>query len=299
MSGFKVSPKTIKALGPLFTGDPTKGGNPVMPYRKGWQIQELFEPFGCAGPGGSLSRWQLAEELLAQANTGGKLTDALGTLLHDREFVAGAFDLTAALQHANRHLAFDGMRLVRAGQTYKLARLDARQVEVRGPLDIASDEGRAFIDEQLAKCDRKIGEEDFDGAVTNARSVLEAVLGAVEAKLVDRPEPHDGDLVKLFRSVQKLLHLEPQRKDINDALRQVLSGLTSIVSGLAPLRNKMSDAHARTFRPARHHAKLAVNAAKTAVDFVLETFDYQLRRGTITTNGQGTAGQRAPSARAD
>jgi hypothetical protein len=288
MSDLKVSPKTVKALGPLFTGDATKGGTAVMPYKKGWEICEFFEAFGCAPPTGSPSRWRLAEELLAKVNAEGKLSDALGALLHDREFVDDPVDLTPALQHANRHLAFDRMRLVRTGRTYKLVWLDARQLEVRKPLDIASDEGRAFIDEQIAKCDRKIEDEDFDGAVTNARSVLEAVLGAVEAKLLVRVEPQDGDLMKLFRSVQKLLHLEPQRKDINDALRQVLSGLTSIVSGLAPLRNKMSDAHARTFRPARHHAKLAVNAAKTAVDFILETFDYQRHRGSISVRGAET-----------
>jgi hypothetical protein len=291
MSGFKVSPKTVKAIGPLFTGDATRAGSSVMPYKKGWEICDFFKAFGCAVPSGSPSRWELAEQMLGQVNAEGKLSDALGALLHDREFVDVAVDPTAALEHANRHLAFDGLRLVRAARTYKLAQLDARHVEVR-PVDIVSEEGRAFIDEQIAKCDRKIAEEDFDGAVTNARSVLEAVLGAVEAKLVERPEPHDGDLMKMFRSVQKLLHLEPQRKDINDALRQVLSGLTSIVSGLAPLRNKMSDAHARTFRPARHHAKLAVNAAKTAIDFVLETFDYQLHRGSIVVSGQGVGGNR-------
>jgi hypothetical protein len=292
MSGFKVSTKTVQALGPLFTGDPTKAGNSVMPYKKGWEIAEFFRAFGCTPPGGSPSRWQMAEEMLGQANAKGKLSEALGGVLHDREFVDVPIDRTAAVKHANRHLAFDRVRLVRAGQTYKLTRLDGRRVEVRPPADIVSDEGRTFIDELIAKCDRKIEEEDFDGAVTNARSVLEAVLAAVEAKLVDQPDPPDGDLPKLFRRVQKLLHLEPQRQDINDALRQVLSGLTSVVSGLAPLRNKMSDAHARTFRPARHHAKLAVNAAKTAVDFVLETFEYQRQRDLIavraprpTTNG--------------
>lgn len=288
MSAFKVSAKTVRALGPLFTGDPTRAGTSVMPYKKGWEIVEVFESLGCKPPAGSPSRWQLAEELLGQVNAQGKLSEGLGALLHDREFVDDPFDLTGALEYANRHLAFDGVRLVRAGQTYKLARLDGRRVEVRRPLDVVSEEGRSFIDEQLGKCDRKIEEEDFDGAVTNARSVLEAVLVAVEAKLVAEPEAHDGDLMKLFRRVQKLLHLEPQRKDINEALRQVLSGLTSIVSGLAPLRNKMSDAHARTFRPSRHHAKLAVNAAKTAVDFVLETFDYQLQRGSIAVGVDGT-----------
>jgi hypothetical protein len=44
----------------------------------------------------------------------------------------------------------------------------------------------------------------------------------------------------------------------------------------------MSDAHVRTHRPARHHAKLAVNAAKTLLDFCYATFEYQKTRGVIS-----------------
>ncbi|PYS20861.1 MAG: hypothetical protein DMF72_19495 [Acidobacteria bacterium] len=33
----------------------------------------------------------------------------------------------------------------------------------------------------------------------------------------------------------------------------------------------MSDAHARTYRPDRQHARLAVNVANTLVDFPLES----------------------------
>jgi hypothetical protein len=47
-------------------------------------------------------------------------------------------------------------------------------------------------------------------------------------------------------------------------------GLVSIMGGIAPLRNKMGDAHVRKYKPARHHAKLAVNAAKTFLDFVCD-----------------------------
>jgi hypothetical protein len=123
MSGFKVSPKTVKAIGPLFTGDATRAGSSVMPYKKGWEICDFFKAFGCAVPSGSPSRWELAEQMLGQVNAEGKLSDALGALLHDREFVDVAVDPTAALEHANRHLAFDGLRLVRAARTYKLAQL--------------------------------------------------------------------------------------------------------------------------------------------------------------------------------
>jgi len=58
-------------------------------------------------------------------------------------------------------------------------------------------------------------------------------------------------------------------------LKQILTGLTSIISGLAGLRNKMSDAHVASYKPSKHHAKLAVNAAKTIVEFLLESKQYQ------------------------
>ena len=54
-----------------------------------------------------------------------------------------------------------------------------------------------------------------------------------------------------------------------------------IVNGLAAMRNKMSDAHAASYRPDRHHAKLAVYAATTLADFLFETKSYQHQRGAL------------------
>jgi hypothetical protein len=138
-----------------------------------------------------------------------------------------------------------------------------------------------FIIEQVDKCDRKLRDDDYDGAITNARSVVEAVLADIEVRLDPTPPLYDGDLGKLYKRVQKLLNLDPERRDIDDSLRQLLRGLVSIVGGLAPLRNKMSDAHVRKYKPARHHAKLAVNAAKTLLDFVYDSFKYQKASGRI------------------
>src|SRR6266542_1286197 len=52
----------------------------------------------------------------------------------------------------------------------------------------------------------------------------------------------------------------PKAREVDDILGQILTGITSVVAGLAATRNRMSDAHARTYRPDRHHARLAVNA---------------------------------------
>ena len=54
--------------------------------------------------------------------------------------------------------------------------------------------------------------------------------------------------------------------------------LVTSVAGLAATRNRMSDAHARTYRPDRHHARLAVNAANTLVDFLLKSYTLRQRK---------------------
>ena len=136
-----------------------------------------------------------------------------------------------------------------------------------------------FVDQQVKKCDRKLAENDFDGAITNARSLLEVVLSDVEQELSpESPPPYDGDLINLYKRVQKLLNLEPSRSDIAEPLKQVLGGLASIVAGLAGLRNKMGDAHVRSYQPAKRHAILVVNAAKTLAAFVVDTKDYNISK---------------------
>jgi hypothetical protein len=43
----------------------------------------------------------------------------------------------------------------------------------------------------------------------------------------------------------------------------------------------MSDAHARSYKPEKRHAQLAVNSARIIVDFIFETFEYQIQQGLI------------------
>lgn len=139
-----------------------------------------------------------------------------------------------------------------------------------------------FVTSQLQKCDGKLNVGDYDGAITNARTLVEAVLGEMEFRLTRCEPSTDGDLVKQYKKVQKLLNLDPADDKLETPLRQVLTGLASITAGLAGMRNKMGDAHARTYRPEEHHARLAVNSAKTLADFLFETFEYQMKRGSIS-----------------
>lgn len=62
-------------------------------------------------------------------------------------------------------------------------------------------------------------------------------------------------------------------------LKTLLSGLNSIVSAIAEMRNKDSDAHgvgARRINIDEHHARLFVNASMTMSDFILSVANKQI-----------------------
>ena len=62
-------------------------------------------------------------------------------------------------------------------------------------------------------------------------------------------------------------------------IKTLLSGLNIIVSAIAEMRNKDSDAHgvgARRINIDEHHARLFVNASMTMSDFILSVANKQI-----------------------
>ena len=184
--------------------------------------------------------------------------------LDPAHFFDTEFSIDGAISYIKRYLDRDGYRVVMAGKRCRLETNTGLTVAAESVLPVRDPLSHEFIREQMEKCDRKILEGDYDGAITNARSLVEAVLFEIEGRLDAARPNYDGDLPKLYKRVQKLLNLDPEKSDIIESLKMVLRGLSSIVSGLAPMRNKMGDAHVRTYKPEKHHAKLAVNSAKNA-----------------------------------
>lgn len=276
----KVSQYSIEFIGNMVAGD-----LPEFPYRSGPQLVKFFNQFGAhdvypAG-GGFPTRRIYAQDKVRDLNGSSALRDVIGKALDPREFARAEKSVDEAVVVVNENLKYDGFEVVPDGHFFKVRELAAGRVQIDPAAQVPDKPTQLTIDENIRKCEAKLAEGDFSGAITNARSLIEAVLIGIEKDLDANQPSYDGDLVKLFKRVQKLLNLEPDRKDVSDSLRQVLSGLTSIVNGLAAMRNKMSDAHAASFRPSRHHAKLAVYSATTLADFLFETKSYQHRRGTL------------------
>lgn len=275
----KVSDYSIEFIGNMIAGD-----LPEFPYRSGPQLVKFFNQFGVRDVyptgGGFPTRRIYAQDKVRGLNGSEALKAAIEKALDPREFERGNKPVDEALVHLNENLKYDGFEVVRDGHFFKVRELAASRVKIDPGSRVPDEVTQLSIDENIRKCESKLSEGDFSGAITNARSLIEAVLIGIEKDLGSDVPSYDGDLVKLFKRVQKLLNLEPDRRDIAEPLRQVLSGLTSIVNGLAALRNKMSDAHATSYRPSRHHAKLAVYSATTLADFMFETKTYQNTRGS-------------------
>lgn len=263
------------ALGCIITGD---GGR--SPYRSGPQLVSFFNEFGSEDTYGSgfPSRWYYAKEKLREFNDTPTMKDIVITAFDPRHFLGKEHSINAAVEHINQFLEFDNYELRFAGKKCEVYKIGGSQIDLSHPYENSVEITHIFIDEQIKKCDRKLAEGDFDGAITNARSLVEAVLFAIEKELDPNPPEYDGNLPKLYRRVHKHLNLSPGQESLAECLRQILSGLTSIISGLATLRNTMSDSHVISYKPLEHHARLAVNSSKTLCDFLFETKEFRRRR---------------------
>jgi len=268
----KLTERTISAIGTIVTGD-----EKLSPYRSGPQLVRLFNDYGANDVYGKgfPSRWQYAEEKLRLLNGTTSIGAVLCHVLDPREFMDYEHNEQEAVDYVNARLKYDGFEVVIDNGLAKIRDLKGVFVTCEHPFEGSEQDGHLFIDEQIKKSESKIMEGDYDGAITNARSLIEAVLTELEKKLDDNPPKYDGDMPKLYKRVQKLLNLEPGRPDIEGPLKQVLSGLISIVSGISGLSNRMGDRHVRSHKPANHHATLVVNTSKTMANFLFETYQYQ------------------------
>lgn len=278
----KLSDYSIKKLGDLIAGNPDG-----WPYRSGPKLVEFFNNLGFREVYGQgfPSRGAFAQDKIGELNGNPKLKDAIREMLDPRlwtDLVKDGHTVEKAASELKELFRYDGFEVVRDGNFYKTRELQGSVIEVENRFEKSEEISELLIEEQIQKCRAKVESGDYSGAITNARSLIEAVCLKIEKELdPSNAKENDGDITKLFNRVRRLLNLDPSRQDISDSLKQVLSGLSNIINGLAAMRNRMSDAHGVAYKPSRHHAKLAVNSAKTLADFLFDSLSYQIEKGGI------------------
>ncbi len=264
----KLSEKTVKGLGQIVTGD-----KQLSPYRSGPVLVDLFNEYGADDDYGQgfPSRWVYAEDHVKRLNNTPDIAKLIVDVLDPRNFLGTDFEQQAACKYLNGYLKFDGYEVSLIDDIPKVRHLSGSSIELKHPFEGSDNEAHHFIDEQIAKANEKVRDGDYDGAITNARSLLEAVLKEIDQQLHPDFDPFGGDITKLYKKVQKQIGLDPARPDLDSPLKQVLSGMNGIVSGIAGISNKMGDRHVRTYKPEKRHAVLVVNSAKTLSEFLIET----------------------------
>ncbi len=81
------------------------------------------------------------------------------------------------------------------------------------------------------------------------------------------------DLSRLYKAAAAAMEIAPDQHS-EQVIKQILSGVTTVVAGIGSLRNSLSDAHGRgkgAVQPAPRHAKLAVNAGFAIAGFLIDT----------------------------
>jgi len=129
--------------------------------------------------------------------------------------------------------------------------------------------------------ERAIGsvEPDPPAAVTAACAILESLC---KVYLEDEgvPLPSNQTLLPLWSATTKHIGLSPSCVE-GDDLKKILSGLTSVVDGIAAFRTHVSSAHGRGRRRyaiAPRHARFVVHAAHSLATFFIETWEDRKQR---------------------
>ncbi len=256
----------------------------AMPYLSGDDLCALSTLFGLpvtySWNGGALSRWQYLDNLLEHCIKDNKCSNLLTHMFSLNQFSKtlkghAADEIKKAhktivdkiIEQINGLLFFGGNELKIIGNTFVVRPIGSK-VEIAAPQIKTID--REYIKSISSRAMRDIEQNDFDSAITKSRTLLEETFCYVIEKKNEVPSD-SGDIGKLYKQVKTLYNMH------NDAntdrrINTLLSGLNSIVSAIAEMRNKDSDAHgvgAKRITIYEHHARLFVNVSVAMADFIL------------------------------
>ena len=117
-------------------------------------------------------------------------------------------------------------------------------------------------------------ETDPEGAITASRSLVESACKHVLDEL-GVPYKDSEDAPTLYKKVAKELSLAPDQHT-EQVFKQVLSGASNVVGGMAAVANEYGDRHGggrSKGKPSSRHARLVVNLAGSVTAFLVDTWN--------------------------
>jgi len=281
----RFSPFIIGALSEVITAgsgnDPTPS---VGLYRSGPKIQQFFLDCGINMSIGNGSRVPAATEALrGVSHDDAIITRVILRVADPRDYLSQPEKGLAVIERLNAALEADGFAVTIVNGKPQLVTRGTAGVVVA-----AFAEKTALLDFDTVQRDiaRALASaaDDPEDAATAACSLIESVCRSILVEL-NLALPVKKDIDGLVRAVQEPLGLSPGRMDlpaeIENDIRQVLGGLTSVAKGIGALRTHAGDAHGRERGYRRidtRIARLAINAAASLAMFLIETWERQQNR---------------------
>ncbi|MBP2315469.1 abortive infection family protein [Azospirillum soli] len=280
-----LSPRAVEAIVEIITGGAGHDPNPTVGiYRSATQLERFFRRCNLNFSLNGASRVPAVEAYLLSLmhDSAGQdtLVQVLEMAVDPRDFAGCPERLSASVEFLNMHLRFDGLELAAHGHRFRLVR-QGQFAAVAGALAeraVALDLDTVHRDTERAL---QQAHSDPEDAVTAACSMLESVCRSI-LKGLGKHLPAKKDLAHLMGAVQAELNLSPSRKDlpteIEDDVRRILGGLTTVTIGIGALRTHAGDAHGRERGFRRIDARiacLAVHSASTIAIFLIETWQSQ------------------------
>jgi len=171
------------------------------------------------------------------------------------------------IEKINEILSFSGNKLVVVGNSFTIHPTGSNPV-IDAPAVKTND--RDYIRDLASRAVRDIEQGDYDSSITKSRTLLEETFIYVIEKKNELPSER-GDIGKLYKHVKTLYNMHPDA-NTDKRIKTLFSGLNSIVSAIAEIRNNNGDAHGignerKTIED--YHARLVVNSAVAMSDFIL------------------------------
>lgn len=255
-----------------------------MPYLSGPDLCGISTLFGLpvtyTREGINLSRWRYLDNLMEHCIKENRFSDLLSYLFRKEQFLKmlsghGVDEINSAYTHItetiiqkiNGILLFGGNELAVVGKQF-IVRPIGSTVTVEVPKITAID--REYIKSISGRALDDVEQKNYDSAITKSRTLLEETFCYV-IELKNNIPADNGDISKLYKQVRTLYNMHTDT-NTDRRINMLLSGLNSIVSAIAEMRNKDSDAHgvgANRISIDEHHARLFVNSSMTMADFIL------------------------------
>lgn len=271
----------------------TKSIRNALPYLSGPMLCEISVKFGLPATyswgGGTKSRWEYLDNLLAHCISNNRASDLLGFLFSKEQFAEilrgytpDEIDTTyqkiiaTVLDQLNGQLYFGGHELVKVGERFVVQKKGAVATVAAPTVKIID---QAYIVSISERAMKDVSDGNYDSAITKCRTLLEEVFFYAIEKKNETPSTK-GDIGKLYSQVKSLYHMH-QQKDQDNRINALLSGLEKILTAISDMRNKSSDAHgagSNRINLEEHHARLFVNSAMTMAEFILSVCEHKTKR---------------------